>query len=82
MSLLRQIRGSEGRFEISPTLKLLFSAEEVIALSEAYEKLKELPDASLDDVVAAGIRSGEDDAEAVLDSLRDGQQSASDEDRA
>ncbi|MNK82457.1 hypothetical protein D3C87_1022310 [compost metagenome] len=82
LSLLRQIRGSEGRFEISPTLKLLFSAEEVIALSEAYEKLKELPDASLDDVVAAGIRSGEDDAEAVLDSLRDGQQSASDEDRA
>jgi Domain of unknown function (DUF4194) len=41
LSLLRQIRGSEGRFEISPTLKLLFSAEEVIALSAAYEKLKD-----------------------------------------
>lgn len=41
LSLLRQIRGSEGRFEISPTLKLLFSAEEVIALGAAYEKLKD-----------------------------------------
>jgi Domain of unknown function (DUF4194) len=43
LSLLRKIRGSEGRFEISPTLKLLFSAEEVIALTAAYEKLKTGP---------------------------------------
>lgn len=40
LSLLRQIRGSEGRFEISPTLKLLFSAAEVIALTQSYERLK------------------------------------------
>ena len=35
-SLLTAVRGSEGRFEISPTLKLLFSAEEVAALSRIY----------------------------------------------
>lgn len=38
-SILRKIRGSEGRFEISPTLKLLFSAEEVQALTRQYEAM-------------------------------------------
>lgn len=35
-SLISAIRGSEDRFEISPTLKLLFSAEEVAALARTY----------------------------------------------
>ena len=35
-SLISAIRGSSERFEISPTLKLLFSAEEVAALVRAY----------------------------------------------
>ena len=35
-SLLSTIRGSDGRFEIAPTLKLLFSAEEVAALGRRY----------------------------------------------
>lgn len=38
-SILRKIRGSESRFEISPTLKLLFSAEEVQALTRQYEAM-------------------------------------------
>ncbi len=38
-SILRTIRGSEGRFEISPTLKLLFSAEEVQALAAQYQAM-------------------------------------------
>jgi hypothetical protein len=38
-SLISAIRGSEGRFEISATLKLLFGAEEIAALTEVYEKL-------------------------------------------
>ncbi len=41
-SLISAIRGSEGRFEISPTLKLLFSAEQIAALSRSYANL--LPD--------------------------------------
>ena len=35
-SILRKIRVSEDRFEISPTLKLLFSAEEIQALTRIY----------------------------------------------
>jgi hypothetical protein len=38
-SLIGAIRGSEGRFEISTTLKLLFGAEEVAALTRIYENL-------------------------------------------
>lgn len=37
-SLLSNIRGSENRFEISPTLKLLFSAEQVAALSGVFRE--------------------------------------------
>ena len=35
-SILRKIRASDNRFEISPTLKLLFSAEEIQALTRIY----------------------------------------------
>ncbi|HHH13681.1 MAG TPA: DUF4194 domain-containing protein [Thiolapillus brandeum] len=38
-NLLSAIRGSEGRFEISPTLKLLFSAEQVAQLARTYRAL-------------------------------------------
>jgi len=39
LSLLRKIRASEDRFEISPTLKLLFSAEEIQALRATYQRM-------------------------------------------
>lgn len=39
-SILRKIRASEDRFEISPTLKLLFSAEEIQVLTRIYQDLK------------------------------------------
>jgi len=38
-SVLQKIRNSEDRFEVSPTLRLLFSAEEVIALTQIYRSL-------------------------------------------
>jgi hypothetical protein len=38
-SLIGAIRGSEDRFEISTTLKLLFGAEEVQALTNIYENM-------------------------------------------
>ncbi len=41
-NLIAAIRNSEGRFEISPTLRLLFSAEQVAELSRIYARL--LPD--------------------------------------
>lgn len=39
-SILRKIRASENRFEISPTLKLLFSAEEIQALTRIYHDMR------------------------------------------
>jgi hypothetical protein len=38
-NILQKIRGSDDRFEISPTLKLLFSAEEIRTLTELYERM-------------------------------------------
>lgn len=38
-NILQKIRGSEDRFEISPTLKLLFSAEEILGLTALYERM-------------------------------------------
>jgi hypothetical protein len=39
--ILTRLRGSEDRHEISPALKLLFSAEDVQALTEVYRELRE-----------------------------------------
>lgn len=38
-SILQKIRSSDDRFEISPTLKLLFSAEEIQALTYLYQRM-------------------------------------------
>jgi hypothetical protein len=38
-SLLQKLRGSEERYEISPTLKLLFSVEQIEGLTLAYRRL-------------------------------------------
>ena len=38
-NILRKIRGSENRFEVSPTLKLLFSAEEIQSLTIIYRQM-------------------------------------------
>lgn len=39
LSLLQKIRGADDRFEVSPTLKLLFPAEEIMALTRTYAAL-------------------------------------------
>ncbi len=39
LSLLQRIRGDDERFEVSPTLKLLFPAEEIQALARIYSEL-------------------------------------------
>lgn len=38
-SILQKIRSSDDRFEISPTLKLLFSAEAILALTKLYQQM-------------------------------------------
>lgn len=54
-SILRKIRASENRFEISPTLKLLFSAEEIQALTRIYHGMQTREASSeLDDEMQSG----------------------------
>ena len=50
LSLLHRLRGSADRYEISPTLKLLFPAEEIQELITTYRKLLEQPMAANDDL--------------------------------
>jgi len=38
-NVLQRIRGSDDRFEVSPTLKLLFSADEIQALTKLYQRM-------------------------------------------
>jgi len=38
-SILQKIRSSDDRFEISLTLKLLFSADEILSLTRLYERM-------------------------------------------
>ena len=40
-NILQKLRGSEDRFEISPTLKLLFSADEIQDLTRLYAAMAE-----------------------------------------
>jgi len=57
-NILQKIRASEDRFEISPTLKLLFSAEEITALTKIYERM------AAGEAVAPASRADADDDEA------------------
>ncbi len=43
LSLIQRIRGSDERYEVAPTLKLLFSAEEIQSLSRTYAQLVRSP---------------------------------------
>ncbi len=56
-SILQKIRSSEDRFEISPTLKLLFSAEAIQALTRTYQRM-----AADEAVTAAPITDPDDEA--------------------
>lgn len=44
-NILQKIRGSEDRFEISPTLRLLFAAEEIQSLGALYQRMLDGQDA-------------------------------------
>jgi hypothetical protein len=43
LSLLQRIRSSDERYEVAPTLKLLFSAEEIQQLTRTYGRLAQAP---------------------------------------
>ncbi|WP_114469643.1 DUF4194 domain-containing protein [Pseudorhodoferax soli] len=70
LSLLQSIRGSSERYEVSPTLKLLFSAEEIQDLMRTYAALTSKPAAAVGDDVAEGeeqadLGDNEDGEEAL-----------------
>lgn len=44
LNFIHKIRNSENRYEVSPTLKLLFPAEEIVALTEQYARLIASPE--------------------------------------
>jgi hypothetical protein len=70
LNLVRPIRASDGRFEISPTLKLLFGAEDIQMLASAYESLKApspIRAMSIDQAIAKGIAEGEEPEADLLD---------------
>jgi hypothetical protein len=58
LSLLQRIRGGDDRFEVSPTLKLLFPAEEIQTLTRTYADLAQ---------VATGTVTAEDPASGELE---------------
>lgn len=49
-NVLQKLRGSEGRMEVTPALKLLFPAEDVQALSAVYRQMREADLPQDDDV--------------------------------
>lgn len=65
LSLLQFIRGSGERYEVSPTLKLLFSAEEIKDLTRTYAALAASPPevANSDDGVEGDGHAGSSDDE-------------------
>lgn len=67
LSLLQFIRGSGERYEVSPTLKLLFSAEEIQDLTRTYAGLACAPVAAPDGDDEDDARSGntEDEEESL-----------------
>jgi hypothetical protein len=72
LSLLHKLRGGEDRFEVSPTLKLLFPAEEIIALAKTYEALAEdarRPFDEDDEVLEVGVAADLETGEPGEDSL-------------
>lgn len=58
-NILQKIRSSEDRFEISPTLKLLFSAEEIQALTHLYQRMADLDAAMSPALVGADTEAGQ-----------------------
>lgn len=59
-SLLRKLRNTEERFEVAPTLKLLFSAEEILALGRSYRIQGVPPAEEADDVGVSDSAEGGD----------------------
>ncbi|MDR5839200.1 DUF4194 domain-containing protein [Caballeronia sp. LZ034LL] len=64
LSLLQRIRNSDERYEVSPTLKLLFSAEDILQLTRTYGQLAlSMPTTGEPDNAASDEAAIEDDTD-------------------
>lgn len=61
LSLIRQLSSGDKRFEVAPTLKLLFPAEEIQALTRTYEILAEGKAIHLAGGDGESVQAAEDD---------------------
>ena len=61
LSLLQRIRSSDERYEVAPTLKLLFSAEEIQQLTRTYAQLAQAPQTGEPDDSVAVDTADEDE---------------------
>jgi hypothetical protein len=62
-NIIQKIRASDDRFEVSPTLKLLFSAEEIQELTKQYQR-----------IAAGGLKDGGTDAPQEEADYRSGEE--------
>jgi hypothetical protein len=60
LNLLHRVRGGEDRFEVSPTLKLLFAAEDIAALAQTYRSIAVAAGQQPDDGDPGTARDDED----------------------
>lgn len=65
LSLLQRIRSSDERYEVSPTLKLLFSAEEIQQLTRTYGQLAQAPQSLDEPDDAVAVEGGDDEGEVL-----------------
>jgi hypothetical protein len=65
LSLLQRIRSSDERYEVSPTMKLLFSAEEIQQLTRTYEQLAQAPQVLGEPDDAVAVEGADDEEEAL-----------------
>ena len=66
LSLLQRLRGGEERYEVSPTLKLLFTAEEIQALTRTYAAVVSAPEAGEYENESAVPLAGDEAEEEAL----------------
>lgn len=69
LSLLQRIRSSDERYEVSPTLKLLFSAEEIQQLSRTYGQLAQAPQSKGEPADSEEVEVGGDAADEDEEAL-------------
>jgi hypothetical protein len=63
LSLLQRIRSSDERYEVAPTLKLLFSAEEIQQLTRTYGQLAQAPQTTGEPDDSVAIDMADEDEE-------------------